>query len=340
VKGTSIAQGPQAFAVCLNQPPQPLPLGAVITASAESGDAPLAVNFTGRYSTGIVTAYAWDLGDGTTANTVDVSHTYTQPGDYTVTLTVTGMENGVSTTKGATKVIHVSGPVILASPDTGPAPLAVSFTPLNPRADLTYTWDFGDGSAPVSGASTAHTYTVPGFYAVTLTVKNAGGNEVKTTHAINVVQAVVDGFPSRARAKFDFINTRNDLQFTMVVPQLVHTRQQAREAIRDGTFEGNSYDIFVYDDMVLNGVSLATVTLDRRGTFKSRTTSFKLNLLKGEITVRLKASDVARNLGISAATDIPTLNLRVSVSGLTTAYQATFALTYKTNGQRGTGISR
>ncbi|NNF63954.1 MAG: tandem-95 repeat protein [Acidimicrobiia bacterium] len=36
--------------------------------------------------------------------------------------------------------------------------------------DLGYSWDFGDGSAPVTGAVVMHTYTTPGTYTATLTV--------------------------------------------------------------------------------------------------------------------------------------------------------------------------
>ena len=37
---------------------------------------------------GEIAGYAWDFGDGSTAEGVDVEHTYTAPGSYTVTLTV------------------------------------------------------------------------------------------------------------------------------------------------------------------------------------------------------------------------------------------------------------
>jgi hypothetical protein len=40
--------------------------------------------------------------------------------------------------------------------------------------DLTYTWDFGDG-ARANGAATSHTYTAPGTYTITLTVRSPDG---------------------------------------------------------------------------------------------------------------------------------------------------------------------
>ena len=44
--------------------------------------------FDGTASTG--TTFLWDFGDGTTADTMTAEHTYTEPGNYTAVLQVTG----------------------------------------------------------------------------------------------------------------------------------------------------------------------------------------------------------------------------------------------------------
>jgi len=57
-----------------------------------SGIAPLTVNFDGSGSydpDGEIVSYYWDFGDGTTDSGESVSHTFRDPGVYTVTLTVT-----------------------------------------------------------------------------------------------------------------------------------------------------------------------------------------------------------------------------------------------------------
>ena len=54
-----------------------------------SGSAPLTVNFTDQ-SCGTITSWSWDFGDGSTSLQQNPSHTYTNPGTYTVSLTVTG----------------------------------------------------------------------------------------------------------------------------------------------------------------------------------------------------------------------------------------------------------
>src|SRR3989304_5580614 len=70
---------------------------AVPQASLLSGTAPLAVSFT-DLSTGSVTSWLWTFGDGTTSTAQNPSHTYAVPGNYSVTLAVTGP--GGSDTEG------------------------------------------------------------------------------------------------------------------------------------------------------------------------------------------------------------------------------------------------
>ena len=66
------------------------PLFADFTTNATSGQAPLPIHFTDN-STGSITSHLWSFGDGTTPeNETEVTHTYLQPGNYTVTLTVSG----------------------------------------------------------------------------------------------------------------------------------------------------------------------------------------------------------------------------------------------------------
>ncbi|MEM9712164.1 MAG: PKD domain-containing protein [Actinomycetota bacterium] len=64
---------------------------AVATADPVTGTAPLLVRFDGSTSTddGTITAHAWTLGDGATATDPTALHTYTEPGTYAATLTVT-----------------------------------------------------------------------------------------------------------------------------------------------------------------------------------------------------------------------------------------------------------
>jgi OOP family OmpA-OmpF porin len=70
----------------VNQPPT-----AQVTADPRTGEPPLEVAFrgAGQDVDGKITAYAWSFGDGATASTQHATHTYSRPGTYTATLTVT-----------------------------------------------------------------------------------------------------------------------------------------------------------------------------------------------------------------------------------------------------------
>ena len=69
--------------------------------------------------------------------------------------------------------------IMSASPQFGPSPLEVifdgtaSFDPDND--ELSYVWDFGDGSPPESGPTAVHTYTESRAYTATLTVRDPAG---------------------------------------------------------------------------------------------------------------------------------------------------------------------
>jgi PKD repeat protein len=62
---------------------------ANFSASPRSGAAPLQVNFTNE-SSGLVTSWLWNFGDGTTSTDENPTHTYESPRTYTAKLTVYG----------------------------------------------------------------------------------------------------------------------------------------------------------------------------------------------------------------------------------------------------------
>jgi PKD repeat protein len=80
---------------------------AGFAAEPNSGDAPFAVQFTDQ-STGDITNWLWNFGDGQTSTERNPAHTYRDAGDYTVSLTVTG--RGGSNGQTNTKYIHVTLP--------------------------------------------------------------------------------------------------------------------------------------------------------------------------------------------------------------------------------------
>jgi PKD repeat protein len=98
---------------------------AAFGADQTAGALPLPVNFTDT-SSGIITSRTWDFGDGVTTNIGSgiVSHTYTQAGSYSVSLTVAGP--GGTNTLNKSNYITVTNVVVTtytitasASPSAG-----------------------------------------------------------------------------------------------------------------------------------------------------------------------------------------------------------------------------
>jgi len=75
------------------------------------------------------------------------------------------------------------------TPIAGLAPLTVQFGDQSEGKITSWRWTFGDGSSDPSRASQnpAHTYTVPGRYDVTLTVKGSGGENSITKSTLVTV---------------------------------------------------------------------------------------------------------------------------------------------------------
>ena len=96
-------------------PPPPPPPVTDFTGTPLSGTAPLDMVFTDA-STNSPNAWAWDFGDGGTSNVQNPTHTYIDPGSYTVSLTAFndgGSDNetkaGYVTVSGAAPRLSISG---------------------------------------------------------------------------------------------------------------------------------------------------------------------------------------------------------------------------------------
>jgi len=90
--------------------------GASFTSDANSGRVPFTVQFTDT-STGSVSSWKWDFGDGSTSTEQNPTHTYVVEGSYNVTLTATGP--GGSNTITAAEPILVNAPLTADSYNGG-----------------------------------------------------------------------------------------------------------------------------------------------------------------------------------------------------------------------------
>lgn len=183
---------------------------ASLNLSTWSGEVPLAVDFFAEGSTdfdGTVVSYAWNFGDGTSANTSTANHTYTIAGNYTVTLTVTDNDGGEATAHTIVTVSAIDLPPNIPpkaelnlSTWSGDAPLVVEFfaegSTDSDGTIVAYAWNFGDGTF-ASTSTASHTYTSPGLYPVALTVTDNDGG-VSTAQTTVTVSALPANIPPTA----------------------------------------------------------------------------------------------------------------------------------------------
>jgi PKD repeat protein len=133
-------------------------------------------------STGTVTGWLWDFGDGQTSTSRNPYHPYASPGDYTVSLTASGPEGSATATK--TNYIHIHNPVhasFTVSPDTsGTAPLPLTFTSTSTGDIKSIQWSISGENISTESLMT-HTFTTSGSYGIYLTV-NGMGNDSDTSY--------------------------------------------------------------------------------------------------------------------------------------------------------------
>lgn len=150
------------------------------SASDTIGCVPVPVTFTNHSVpvSGTISAWQWDVGDGTFYSQQNPSHTYTLPGSYAVTLKATNTA-GCSKTVSKAAYINVGANIKPAFNYTGgevcKGPARVSFTNLvNGPTNLLYTWYFGDGDSSTV-VHPVHAYDSSGVYPVKLVVRNPLG---------------------------------------------------------------------------------------------------------------------------------------------------------------------
>lgn len=141
--------------------------------------------------------WAWDFGDGfsTSATTNTVTHTYTTPGNYPVSVIVTDT-NGCSGNTASNIVILPKPSLAFTASPTGACvpPLNVAFTNnTTSTGATTYLWNFGDGTTS-SSMNPNHTYTASGSYNVTLYVFQNGCVDSLIVPNYIVIQKIVANF--------------------------------------------------------------------------------------------------------------------------------------------------
>jgi PKD repeat protein len=161
--------------------PTPATAGTSVTFDGSTSCAGPAIAGSCEATTSTISSYVWNFGDGSAGSGSVVGHTYTVPGTYLVTLTVTNNRGRAASTTKSVTVSAAQAPSgdWVISPTAPNVNETVFFNADGVRASAghtisSYNWDFGDGTT-ATGVHTSHVYTAARTYAVVLNVTDDTG---------------------------------------------------------------------------------------------------------------------------------------------------------------------
>jgi len=163
----------------------------------------LTFNGSGSTDDGTITSYEWDFGDETTGTGVSSTHTYTDTGNYNVTLTVT--DNGGKIDSNTTYVVitektnHVPEKPTVNGDETGNKNIEYTYTAVSTDPDndtIRYTFEWGDGTNTTTeflqnGTTTTqnHTWTAAGIYVIKVFAIDENNATSETEKLIMLIDA-------------------------------------------------------------------------------------------------------------------------------------------------------
>jgi len=126
-------------------------------------------------STGFITSWHWDFGNGDTSNVQSPSYIYSDTGSFTVTLRASGSSGCESVSSMNLRISPI--PIASFSSNPGCSEAPITFNDLSTVMSgsiSNWAWDFGNSDTSTSGNPT-YIFSIGGNYNVTLTVTSDGG---------------------------------------------------------------------------------------------------------------------------------------------------------------------
>jgi len=187
--------------------------------TAPSGDTLESLRFDGSGSTGTISAYRWDFGDGTTTTGSRVNHTYWEDGSYTVSLVVmdtNSLADGDTITVDVTNQAPVVEPIADIQTDIGVTHDLLVLAHDDDGYISSYLWDFDDGSTATT-RDPSHTWYSDGPHSVSVNVTDNDGDFTLMTFYVNITNIVpVANFTLQETAiESDSLNVRVDASSTV-----------------------------------------------------------------------------------------------------------------------------
>lgn len=153
----------------------------------------------------------WDFGTGDTSILQNPSYTFTQEGNFPVTLIVSNDTTGCADTVVSVVSIKTVEAEFAVDTTFGCRPVTVQFSDSSTNG-IKWFWNFGDGNIALV-QNPSHTYTQTGIYSVGLTVVNSLGcfDDTTYTNLIQVYEPQVDFFVNDPTGCAPYTLTFNNL---------------------------------------------------------------------------------------------------------------------------------
>lgn len=164
---------------------------ASFIATTTSGLTPLTVKFVDTSANG-PTSWVWVFGDGNSDIVQNPTHTYTEEGTYSVTMTATNSIGSSTTTKVDYITVTLDEPItsFMADVTSGTAPLIVQFNDTSLNSPSSWTWNFGDDSTSTE-QNPLHKFISAGEYSIIMTARNSIGSNTTTRLKYINVTAII-----------------------------------------------------------------------------------------------------------------------------------------------------
>ncbi len=160
-------------------------------------DVPISFNSDGSCDDGLNITYYWDFGDGNTSSEKNPTHTYSKPGVYNISLTITDNASNSTTYKIQLIILRSIPKAKIIKPtklefDVGQNITFEGKALYNGNySTLNYSWDLGDNTSNY-GKLFIHRYLTVGEYQITFTVTDADGDFGIATITLIIVNTTDD----------------------------------------------------------------------------------------------------------------------------------------------------